>query len=485
MKNPFLYLFLLLFVQNTFGQINGRYTIKLRDTTIEERPYVKGVFEGFEFRIHKREFSLWGDNEMFNFKVIKQGQISQLDSLNNQLSYKLSDTIRGHAKQMFVEKIDKKLRSLVIQVLPNTEGSKYGYRVGEVIEDMNFMTVDNKVFNNRGKEGTFILYNFWGTWCAPYIQNMPKLKAFSQTEKAKVFKIVSISVEFGFSNSLDSNVMYVKRKMKELEMDWDNVYEQNFKNLKKIKSGKKLEINNNMLKDKLNIQAFPTYIITDFNGLILHRSSDFEIAHNFIHSISKNAEVAYNSIISQLFIIDKDDQDGRNNIDDIRTKYGFDSREYKQLWASTRLKDSINLIKVEAILQKYGWLGQDKIGSQGNKTIFMVIQHSNLKTQEKYLPLMREAVKNGNAKANHLALLEDRVALRQGRKQIYGSQISINYKTNEAYVLPLEDPDNVDKRRASVGLSSISEYVGEMGIKWDLEQYKKDLPLIEAILKGN
>jgi hypothetical protein len=202
-------------------------------------------------------------------------------------------------------------------------------------------------------------------------------------------------------------------------------------------------------------------------------------------TLNTSSTITYDSIISQLFIIDQDDQDGRNHIDDIRTQYGFDSHEYKQLWASINLKDSINLIKVEAIIQKYGWLGQNKIGSQGNTTIFMVIQHSNLKTQEKYLPLLREAVKNGNAKANHLALMEDRVALRQGRKQIYGSQVSINYKTNEVYVLPIEDPDNVDKRRASVGLSSIAEYVGEMGIKWDLEQYKKDLPLIEAILKGN
>ena len=62
---------------------------------------------------------------------------------------------------------------------------------------------------------------------------------------------------------------------------------------------------------------------------------------------------------------------------------------------------------------------------------------------------MREAVKKGNAKANSLALLEDRVALRRGGKQIYGSQVTRDSETNEYYVLPLIDPaKDVYKRQA-------------------------------------
>ena len=289
MKKILLHITLLLFTQNIFGQLNERHTGQLRDTTIDERPYVKGVFEGFEFRIHKREFAFWGDKEHFNFKVIKQGQLSRLDSLNNQLSYKLTDTIRCDVKQMFVEKIDAKMRFLIVQVMPNTERNKYGYRMGEIIEEMNFMTINNKIFNNRGKKGAFILYDFWGTWCSSCIESMPKLKTFTQTEKAKAFKIVSISVEFGLG-SLDSNVMRVKRKMETLKMDWDNVYEPFFKSIKKPKAGKELELSNNTLNGKLNIQEFPTYILTDYKGVIMCRSSDFGAVQSFINSISVNSE---------------------------------------------------------------------------------------------------------------------------------------------------------------------------------------------------
>jgi hypothetical protein len=45
--------------------------------------------------------------------------------------------------------------------------------------------------------------------------------------------------------------------------------------------------------------------------------------------------------------------------------------------------------------------------------------------------------------------------------------------------LPLADPDNVDKRRAEVGLTPLAEYVKHWGIKWDVDDYKKQLPAIE------
>ena len=86
-------------------------------------------------------------------------------------------------------------------------------------------------------------------------------------------------------------------------------------------------------------------------------------------------------------------------------------------------KYSENLEIVKEILDQHGWLGKDIVGHYGNRALFLSIQHSDLETQITYLPMMREAVKNGNAEPANLALLEDRVAVRQGRKQIYGTQL--------------------------------------------------------------
>lgn len=94
---------------------------------------------------------------------------------------------------------------------------------------------------------------------------------------------------------------------------------------------------------------------------------------------------------------------------------------------------------------------------------------------------MKEAVKKGNADSGSLALLIDRIEIREGRRQIYGSQIGTKPNTKTQYVLPLIDPDNVDKRRSEVGLGSISDYVKNWNLIWDVEKYKSELPELEKL----
>ena len=186
-------------------------------------------------------------------------------------------------------------------------------------------------------------------------------------------------------------------------------------------------------------------------------------------------------LVAILDTIHHDDQKYREESQVLEKKYGWDSKEVQDVWEIINVKDSINLLKVEKILAQYGWLAADVVGEQGNKTIFLVIQHSpNIKVQQKYLPMMREAVKEGNADSKGLALLEDRVALGEGKKQIYGSQLEMDYTTNLYILSPMIDPDNVDKRRAEVGLKPIAEYLNFFGLTWDVEKFKKRMEEYDA-----
>jgi len=193
--------------------------------------------------------------------------------------------------------------------------------------------------------------------------------------------------------------------------------------------------------------------------------------------LEKDLDKPLASILEAIY---QDDQTYRQQVGEVEKKYGRESDEMKAHWKLISEKDSVNLIKVKKILDERGWLGPKIIGNEGNSTLFLVIQHADLETQEKYLPMMREAVSKENAKASSLALLEDRVALRKGQKQIYGSQIGRDQETGEYYVLPLIDPDNVDQRRAKVSLGTIQDYISNWGMTWDVEAYKKKLPEIEA-----
>ena len=226
------------------------------------------------------------------------------------------------------------------------------------------------------------------------------------------------------------------------------------------------------------------HITTDPDLNSLHNDNRWKPLLEKIKQNKDKAEANLNkplvAILDSIYI---EDQKYRQQIDGIEKKYGWESKEMKDHWKIINEKDSINLIKVKSILDKYGWLGADVVGGQGNSTLFLVIQHSDQSTQEKYLPMMREAVKNSKAQGSSLALLEDRVALGQGKRQIYGSQIGRDPETKIYYVSPLEDPDNVDKRRAEVGLGPLSDYVSRWQIKWDVEQYKMDLPKLEEKTK--
>lgn len=184
-----------------------------------------------------------------------------------------------------------------------------------------------------------------------------------------------------------------------------------------------------------------------------------------------------------LLAIYDDDQLIRQQFISAQKEFGHENKKVDSLGMIMILKDSINLVKVTEILDKHGWVGIDKIGGQANQTLFLVIQHSDLKSQQKYLPMMREAVKTNNASASSLALLEDRVALEEGKRQIYGSQIGYDEDTEKSYVLPLQDPENVDKRRVKVGLEPLSIYVKRWDITWDAKRYKKELPVLEKKLK--
>ena len=131
---------------------------------------------------------------------------------------------------------------------------------------------------------------------------------------------------------------------------------------------------------------------------------------------------------------------------------------------------------VGRIVDEYGWIGAGQIGEDANRAMFLVVQHADHDVQKKYLPIVRKAVQEGNAKAGSLALLEDRLMIREGKPQIYGTQVSWNMETNHYYVLPLVDPENVNKRRKQIGMPPIENYLLECcSLIWDANAYKKDI----------
>lgn len=184
---------------------------------------------------------------------------------------------------------------------------------------------------------------------------------------------------------------------------------------------------------------------------------------------------------NQLDSIWKTDQDIRFKLIKLQQEGKMNSDATKELVQHMKTQDSVNLDQVESILQN-GW--PDDLNMQGNQTIFLVIQHADLQTQKKYLPVIEKAMQDNKTFPANLALLKDRMALREGKKQIYGSQIFIDSNTGKKYVQPLQNPEEVDKLRAEVGLPSMETYLQQsFQMDWNLEDYYNNLPEIEELLE--
>lgn len=166
----------------------------------------------------------------------------------------------------------------------------------------------------------------------------------------------------------------------------------------------------------------------------------------------------------QLLQILDDDQKYRRMIDTTQAQHGYDSQQMRDLWKTINDIDSSDLIKVRRILDTKGWVSPDTVGGAANQALFLVIQHADLKTQEQYLPMMKGAVATGKASAADLALLIDRVEMRNGRPQIYGSQITM--KDGKYTIYPIFDEANVNNRRAEVGLPPLEQYVKGWNIQY-------------------
>ena len=183
---------------------------------------------------------------------------------------------------------------------------------------------------------------------------------------------------------------------------------------------------------------------------------------------------------AELKEMQKTDQLHRSGVIELERKHGENSPEVSEAWSKQNAIDAQNIRRLEEIITQHGWPGSRRLGGKAANAAFPILQHSDLSYQKRYLPLARDAAAKGDMPPSSLALLEDRIRLREGQKQICGSQVTKN-AADEWEPLPLDDEANVDALRARIGLPPISDYLkgfadrsgGRVNPKWAKTPDKK------------
>lgn len=106
-----------------------------------------------------------------------------------------------------------------------------------------------------------------------------------------------------------------------------------------------------------------------------------------------------------------------------------------------------------------GWFIRSRDGQAAAEAAFLITQHADhdVAFQKSVLARLEKLLPGGDLDRSHYAYLWDRVATHEGRPQRYGSQ-SKGCKAGQIELWPIEDPEHVDERRASLGMGALSEY---------------------------
>lgn len=169
---------------------------------------------------------------------------------------------------------------------------------------------------------------------------------------------------------------------------------------------------------------------------------------------------------NKLAKIQYDDQKYRKMIDSVAALHAPDSEGYQEFIRTWMEMDSINTALIIGIIDQYGYPGRSLVGDGQASAAWLVIQHAPLEVQLEYLPVITEAADKGELRKADWALLIDRIRMRQGQAQLYGSQVIRDEETGQFKFHEIEDEANVNKRRAEVGLGPLEDYARHFGFEW-------------------
>jgi thiol-disulfide isomerase/thioredoxin len=199
------------------------------------------------------DFSYQALDNTFGAIYIKPKTVafSKDEVFNGQFMHFTEDTIALADGYYKIDSINRAISKLYLRKVKEKE-EKYAQWVGSYFENRVIEDLEKGKFSTDSiiKKKKYTLIDFWGTWCGPCIEMIPRLTAL-QNKYAEKLNIISIA------NDQDKNV--VKKYVEKNKMNWTHGFQ----------DGRK----NNKIYTDLGISAYPTFILLDSNGKILLRGS--------------------------------------------------------------------------------------------------------------------------------------------------------------------------------------------------------------------
>ncbi len=200
--------------------------------------------------------------------------------------------------------------------------------------------------------------------------------------------------------------------------------------------------------------------------LPLHQYPEWQVLKDTVEQRQQRIEKDYNhELIARLEAIYQRDQEPRHAFLFACQTEPDNQVLRDSLILAMQQADEVNLQEILDIFDTYGFPSKTIVGL-ANSVIWLVVQHSDLDTQKEFYPFLRKAAEQGELSKEDIALLEDRIALFEGKPQRYGSQI-VEDSTGERVIYTLLNSDSVNIWRSAAGMPPLEEYAKQMNAKWN------------------
>lgn len=130
-------------------------------------------------------------------------------------------------------------------------------------------------------------------------------------------------------------------------------------------------------------------------------------------------------------------------------------------WSAVQNVDRDNHDWLKTYIAAHGVPGVSQVGEIGVHSVWTLVQHADADPafQAHMLDLFKPMLASGQINPSDYALLEDRVLLKQGKPQLYGSQFQGDPSHPSTFKpQPVQDPAHLDERRAKMGLMPLADY---------------------------
>lgn len=188
-----------------------------------------------------------------------------------------------------------------------------------------------------------------------------------------------------------------------------------------------------------------------FEPTILRSNPEFLVLKKRCRCQEKNTKKKYNPELAAIL-------DSIYRVDQYNRSMPAQGATTKVISAD-QYSEEKNLRFIDSLYKIHGWLTSQEVGYNGAHTQFLVIQHSDLPTQKKWEPIIKRVVDECLLAPENYALLIDRILVKEGKKQLYGTQLKFDKKRNIYIPYSIRSPASVDDRRVKLGMTSLKAYM--------------------------